>query len=178
MSVRRRSAAAVIAAAIVGGVAVGTAPASASSGEGYISANLTGAVTNDWSDEGTLSKSSHAHSNATALWQAVLYADGYLSASGIDCKFGNTTYAATKKFQKHFMGSGSADGIVGKKSFSNADNRLVHDYYTSNTEVVYYKGIKRKVWFVISEDGAKYSVRKSTSVGYKVAYYNKATACG
>ncbi|MEV5847992.1 peptidoglycan-binding protein [Streptomyces sp. NPDC048179] len=176
MSVRKRTAAVVLATALAGGVAASTAPASASASQGYITM-ATGAVTSDWGDEGNLSTSSHAHSSATGLWQAVLYADGYLSASGIDCRFGSGTKAATKKFQSHFH-SGTADGIAGKKTFSNADNRLHIDYVSGNYEVVYYQGIKRKVWFKINLNNHRYQVRKSTSIGYKDASYTKATACG
>jgi hypothetical protein len=178
MSVRKRAAAIVVAAAIAGGVAAGTAPASASASQGYITADFTGPLKSDWSDEGNLSTASHAHSNATALWQAVLYADGYLSASGIDCKFGPNTKKATKKFQAHFLGQSQADGIAGKKTFSNADNRLHFDYSTSHYDVVYYKGIARKVWFRIDLNNGRYQVRKSTSIGYKDASYTKANACG
>ncbi|WP_234533786.1 peptidoglycan-binding domain-containing protein [Streptomyces shenzhenensis] len=176
MSVGKRAAAVVLATALAGGVAAATTPASASTSQGYITAG-SGAITSDWSDEGNLSTTSHAHSNATALWQAVLYADGYLTASGIDCKFGPSTKAATKKFQSHFH-AGTADGIAGKKTFSNADNRLVHDYVSGGYEVAHYKGIKRKVWFKINVANRRYQVRKSTSIGYKDASYTKATACG
>lgn len=175
MSVRKRTAAVVLATALAGGMAAGTAPASASTSQGYVTMG-SGPITGDWGDEGTLSTSSHAHSSATALWQAVLFADGFLNARDIDCRFGAGTKTATKMFQDYYHLA--VDGIAGKKSFSSADNRLVHDYYSGHYEVAYYKGIARKVWFKINLNNGRYQVRKSTSIGYKDASYTKAAACG
>ncbi|MEU0823113.1 peptidoglycan-binding domain-containing protein [Streptomyces mirabilis] len=175
MSVRKSAAAAVMALAIAGGVAAETTPASANTSQGYISAG-TGAVTTDWAGEGNLSTSSHAHSNATALWQAVLWADGNLTrTSQIDCRFGSATRDATRAWQRaHSL---ARDGIVGNKTFSKADNKLKLDSLSSpSTYVVHYDGSQHDVWFKVVN--YRYQIRVKASVGYKTAYYNSASACG
>ena len=53
MSVRKRTAAVVLATALAGGTAAGTAPASASTSQGYVTMG-SGPITGDWGDEGTL----------------------------------------------------------------------------------------------------------------------------
>src|SRR3954470_6327538 len=92
----------------LGAIGVGS-PAQASVGQGYIAG--TGVLTDDWGDEGPISATIRNHSNAVWLWQAVLYADGYLtSISQLDCRFGETTKAATKRWQTaHHLGD---DGEV------------------------------------------------------------------
>lgn len=83
-----------------------------------------GVVTNDWGDEGPLSTTQNSFSNAVALWQAVLYSDGYLTdwdKSG-DRRFGPETRAATIAWQRD-RGL-AADGIVGPATFGKADDNL------------------------------------------------------
>ncbi|MER6084978.1 peptidoglycan-binding domain-containing protein [Streptomyces sp. NPDC001833] len=100
-----------------GGLAVSTTPASAGTGSGYVSGS--GDWSDDWYDEGPISTSSYAHSNAAAMWQAILWADGYLtSTSKIDCVFGSGTRTATVNWQ-HDYGIG-ADGIVGSDTLTTA----------------------------------------------------------
>lgn len=96
--------------------------ADASVAQGYIAGG--GVVTDDWGDEGTLSRTSHSRSNAVMLWQIVLWADGKFSGPS-DCIFGPATEAATKNWQRaHGL---TADGIVGPQTFAKADNYLVDE---------------------------------------------------
>jgi peptidoglycan hydrolase-like protein with peptidoglycan-binding domain len=160
MSIGKRTAIAAFVLAIGSGLALGPT-ASATAGHGYLDGS--GALTDDWGDEGTLSTTAYAHSNLAAAWQGVLYADGYLSASGIDCRFGTATKNATKKWQSaHGL---TADGKVGPKTFGKADNNL-----KSQKGVVYYDGTKHNP--VLKRSGGKYYVYDN---GWKLASYTKAT---
>jgi peptidoglycan hydrolase-like protein with peptidoglycan-binding domain len=104
-------------------LALGTSPASADgtySGLPYI--HGTGDYTNDLGDEGTLSTSTNTPSNAVCVWQEILAADNKLDFSEVDGYFGTKTESATKNWQSaHNL---SPDGVVGKDTFGNADNRL------------------------------------------------------
>ncbi|MFJ2767423.1 peptidoglycan-binding protein [Streptomyces sp. NPDC087300] len=93
-----------------------------------------GAAYNDWGDEGDLSRWSHADSNATRLWQTVLYADGAKWKDGngkrhaftkwdIDGRFGKRTESATRYWQ-HNEELEDVDGIAGKETFGAADDFL------------------------------------------------------
>jgi peptidoglycan hydrolase-like protein with peptidoglycan-binding domain len=160
MSVRKRTAIAVFVLAIGSGLALGPT-ASATSAHGYLDG--TGSLTDDWGDEGTLSTTAYAHSNLAAAWQGVLYADGYLSASGIDCRFGPATKNATIKWQRaHGL---TADGKVGPRTFGKADNKLY-----SNSGNVFYDGTKRDVAF--RRSAGKYYLYDN---GWKLASYTRAT---
>lgn len=112
-------------------LAVGTSPAVASgtySGRAYVYG--VGDFSNDWGDEGVLSTSTHKYSNATCLWQKILWADGYLpSTSDIDGIFGSQTKSATIALQEDF--NLTADGKVGRQTFGWADQWL--DYVSGST---------------------------------------------
>ncbi|MEV0495638.1 peptidoglycan-binding domain-containing protein [Streptomyces atratus] len=104
-------------------LAAGTTPAAASgtfSGLAYVYG--AGTFGDDWNNEGVLSTSTHAYSNATCLWQKILWADGKIaSSSDIDGIFGTQTYNATKAWQQSY-GDGllTVDGVVGKGTFGRA----------------------------------------------------------
>ncbi|MET9558304.1 peptidoglycan-binding protein [Streptomyces sp. NPDC006645] len=99
---------------------LGTTPASANVNDGYISG--AGTLFDDWGDEGTVSRYSHASSNAACLWQQVLWAEGYGHNFEIDGIFGPTTESRTKSLQRRW---GLADdGIVGKNTWSKAGENL------------------------------------------------------
>jgi hypothetical protein len=111
------------AAAVTTAVVMSASPASASgdySGRAYVYGG--GAFSNDWGDEGILSTSRPTSSNATCLWQKILWADGRLSWSGIDGIFGSGTRNATILWQRDW-GLGD-DGVVGKDTFGAADRWL------------------------------------------------------
>ncbi|MFJ9611506.1 peptidoglycan-binding protein [Kitasatospora sp. NPDC101176] len=119
----KRKAVAVAAAALVlGSIVTTTTTARAATTQGYI--NGFGDVTDDWSDEGLLSMSQHADSGATGIWQAVLYMDGFLDESDIDCRFGPKTAEATRQWQAKYLGASEADGVVGNKTFGKASTWL------------------------------------------------------
>ncbi|MCI3932567.1 peptidoglycan-binding domain-containing protein [Streptomyces sp. AN091965] len=95
----------------------------------------SGYAYNDWGDEGTLSIDSHStNSDATALWQTVLYADGAkwrdsggelhtFRKSDITGRFEERTESATRWWQRH-EDLEDVDGVVGKETFGDADNSL------------------------------------------------------
>ncbi|TVZ94941.1 putative peptidoglycan binding protein [Streptomyces sp. BK340] len=105
-------------------LALSASPASASgtySGQAYVYG--AGAFSNDWDDEGILSTGTNTASNATCLWQKILWADGNLtSASDIDGVFGSQTKAATKAWQSDW--EANPDGVVGKETFGKAGDWL------------------------------------------------------
>jgi peptidoglycan hydrolase-like protein with peptidoglycan-binding domain len=130
-------------AAMVGAVASPTV-AHATHAEGFISGFDD--PTNDWADEGTMSSASHRQSIATGLWQAVLYADGYLSQSGVDCDFGPNTTAATRAWQSaHSVG---VDGSVGPQTLGRADNKLWIYSNENGIATIIYDGIARDITFI------------------------------
>ncbi|MDG4798525.1 peptidoglycan-binding protein [Micromonospora sp. WMMD1082] len=100
--------------------------------QGYIGG--AGVVTDDWGDEGTLSRTSYASSSAVGLWQRVLVADGLLTLAQVDCEFGPVTESATKSWQQR--NNLSADGKVGPLTFGRADDRLSDQ----GNGYVYYRG--------------------------------------
>ncbi|WP_165986710.1 peptidoglycan-binding protein [Streptomyces sp. YIM 98790] len=124
---KRKLAACAVGALTVATLALSTSPAAASgdySGRAYVFG--AGSFTDDWGDEGLLSTSSHTYSNATCLWQKILWADGYLnSTADIDGIFGAKTRNATVALQRDF-GLGD-DGVVGKETFGWADRWLVYE---------------------------------------------------
>ncbi|MFI6934934.1 peptidoglycan-binding protein [Streptomyces sp. NPDC050287] len=135
--------------AIGGVLALAPTPASASVSQGYVVG--AGVVTDDWGDEGPLSASQHSNSYAVGLWQWVLWAEAAPETNGtafdlgdIDCRFGaNTTYA-TKQLQKRWRLS--QDGIVGKATFSRADNELIL-FEGSGFDTVAYSGSEGDIYF-------------------------------
>ncbi|MDX3712294.1 peptidoglycan-binding domain-containing protein [Streptomyces europaeiscabiei] len=111
-------------------LALGTTPAAASgtySGLAYVYGADT--YTDDWGNEGVLSTSTNTNSNATCLWQKILWADGFLSsASDIDGRFGSDTKAATEDLQRYF--ALGVDGSVGQETFGHMDKWL---YFVSGS---------------------------------------------
>ena len=156
------------------GLALGAAAPLATASGSYV-VDGSGDATNDWGDEGTLSTGKHSRSNATRLWQTVLYADGAkwkdsggdlhtFTASDIDGIFGWKTRSATKYWQKA-EGLEDIDGIVGKETFGQADGYLYGPY--SDGEVTY-TGAAYEVSFK-RLDG-EYYVKVGSK--WKVAAYN------
>lgn len=136
MSFRKRVVSATIGAATVAILGLSASPASASVENGYVSGG--GDFTNDWGDEGPLSTSSNTSSNATCLWQQILWAEGAneqngsdFDASDIDGDFGSNTRHATMDLQRRWN-LDDVDGIVGSDTFGYLDGRrLVH--YSGST---------------------------------------------
>ncbi|MEI5572290.1 peptidoglycan-binding domain-containing protein [Streptomyces brasiliscabiei] len=72
----------------------------------------------DWNDEGIVSTGYNRSSNATCLWQKVLWADRLLDASEIDGIFGPDTKAATAAWQNLF--GLDDDGVAGYLTWTRA----------------------------------------------------------
>jgi hypothetical protein len=156
------------------GLALGAAaPLATASGPHVVDG--TGSAYNDWGDEGTLSVSSHSRSNATRLWQSVLYADGAkwkdangglhtFTASDIDGIFGPKTRSATKYWQAQEELE-YIDGIAGQETFGQADGFLDGPY---NNGDVLYSGVAHEVTF--KRIDGKYHVRIGSK--WKLAAYD------
>lgn len=81
-----------------------------------------GVLADDWLDEPWLVAGKTPPSDLVGLWQAVLWADGYLPHSRIDCAYDTVTAEATRVWQSnHGL---SADGIVGPVTYGRAGRRL------------------------------------------------------
>ncbi|MFI1769458.1 peptidoglycan-binding protein [Streptomyces sp. NPDC020800] len=165
MSLRPKAAALALAIAVAAGITVSTTPASANTSLGYVSGS--GDWTDDWWDEGPISASSYSYSNAAAMWQTILWADGYLSYSGIDCRFGSGTTSATKSWQSnHGL---TADGIVGPNTLKKASTWL----YQSGADYIYQGVSGRYITFDRDDySGAWYMYIGSDKKGL---FYNTAT---
>ncbi|NIK55999.1 peptidoglycan-binding protein [Kribbella shirazensis] len=106
-----------ISAMLGGALVAGPARASGSyTGRAYVAGD--GTMYTDWYDEGVVSVAVHRSSNATCLWQAILWANGFLAKSEIDGIFGDRTDAATRAFQR--SRGLSADGSAGRQSWTAA----------------------------------------------------------
>jgi hypothetical protein len=112
-------------------LAMSTTPAAASgsySGLDYVYGADT--YIGDWSNEGVVDRDTHASSNATCLWQAVLWADGFLYGDEVDGVFGTRTYNATKDWQEYQNNTNGGanltlDGSAGKQSWTRAGEFLI-----------------------------------------------------
>nr|WSZ99519.1 peptidoglycan-binding protein [Streptomyces sp. NBC_00857] len=128
------------------------APASASVSQGYLVG--AGDIKDDFGDEGPLSRTENNHNNVVGMWQGILWADGYLATSGRDCRFGPTTEAATKAWQK---GHGlDDDGIVGPLTFGKADD----DLYWDGSEI-WYDGSVRNIGKMRRDSQGRYYEQNS-----------------
>lgn len=78
----------------------------------------SGAWQDDWNNEGVIATNSYANSNVAAMWQQILWADGFLNWGDIDCHFGSKTRDATVKWQRHW--NVDDDGKVGRETFTKA----------------------------------------------------------
>ncbi|MEU6063602.1 MULTISPECIES: peptidoglycan-binding domain-containing protein [Streptomyces] len=169
----RYRATALAAAGLALGVLTATAPtASAATAQGFV--NGWGDVSDDWSDEGLLSTTQHANSGATGLWQLVLWKDGYLSESDVDCKFGPKTKAATQAWQTHYLGSSEADGVVGSKTFGEASKHLSS---TDNGFSVAYVGRNGDKYLSRNVNNGEYAFNTDYTNGFVEASYSSSTNC-
>ncbi|MCI3275010.1 peptidoglycan-binding domain-containing protein [Streptomyces cylindrosporus] len=173
---RKAVAVALVAAALGGGAITLAEPASASVSQGYIAG--TGSASDDWKDEGTLSSTSHAKSNATALVQVLLWADGAKEKDGttfdyadIDGKYGPNTTAAVKSWQKKLnseLGTHlTVDGKAGPKTLDAAGESAL---WNSSSTTVTYNGWKHQV--VFKRTSGKYYLKVNNSHGWKLASYS------
>lgn len=146
----RLTAALTAAAAAVAISGLTAAPASAGNsyaGAAYVSGK--GGFADDWYDEGILSTSTNTNSNATCLWQKVLWADGLLAWEDIDGIFGPKTRDATRTFQaRHHLDD---DGVVGEDTFGWAGSYGKLEDIDGDTTVDRYIGPRHR--FTIWRDG-------------------------
>lgn len=184
-STRSRLATAAVTTAVAGALAIGTAPASASISSGYVSGG--GTFTNDWGDEGVVSQSSYAKSNATCLWQQILWAEGAkeqngtaYDASDIDGHFGANTTHATKNLQARWALK-YVDGKVGNATWGYADSKLsFYDYaneYAFKGKILRYSGSARSFYLIRAANGNYVFWEGSTTDNgnYRFASYKSRT---
>ncbi|MFC9908987.1 peptidoglycan-binding protein [Streptomyces sp. NPDC059862] len=173
---RARLATATFGAALAGVLAFGASPASASASAGVI--NGSGTHGNDWEDEGTLSSSSYAKSNATCLWQRILQSEGVdrgpgspvdFGGSDIDGDFGKRTAYASAQLQKRW--GLVADGKIGSRTWIRANTRL--RYISGSTaagRTLKLKYVGTKESFSVTRNGnGQYLFAQDG--GNKIAYY-------
>ncbi|CAL9300381.1 hypothetical protein SUDANB51_05023 [Streptomyces sp. enrichment culture] len=176
---RSRAIAAVMGAAMATSLGLAASPASAAVSDGWVRGYDR--FSDDWDDEGELSHlSPWRDSNATCLWQRILWAEGAYAThydnkifekSHIDGYFGWRTHYATMDLQKKL--GVSADGIVGEKTLSRANKHMYRTGgSTSSNRTLYlrYEGKKHSFDLSRNTDG-KYVFpdRKDDSrqAGYK-----------
>lgn len=123
MRIRKRVISALLAAGVVGAIAVSTTPASASVSSGYISGQDS--WTDDWHDEGPIGVGQHDYSNAAWAWINILWADGKLP--GVSCEFDGDVAVATEHWQETYTPNDDADGIVGPKTLTQAESYMTEE---------------------------------------------------
>lgn len=171
---RRRMRGALAVVVTIAALVLSASPAEASgtySGRAYIYGG--GTWVGDWGDEGDLSTGTNTYSNATCLWQKILWADGLLAASDIDGIFGSKTKAQTLYWQEMKELSG-LDGIAGKETFGKADNYLSEiSEDSSGAFTLQYDGIYYNPYFIRNADG-NYGFYDGTNT-YRLAGYDYRT---
>ncbi|CAN3979906.1 peptidoglycan-binding domain-containing protein [Kitasatospora purpeofusca] len=153
----------------VAALATGTTGAHASTSVGYVNTGW-GDYRTDWADEGLISTTQHSRSGAAGLWQTVLWLDGYLAESDVDCQFGPKTQAATKAWQARYLGASEADGVVGPKTFGRASQNLMS---TDNGFSIQY----RSKYLGRDKYTGRYFFDTAYTRGFVNADYNSSTNC-
>ncbi|MEU9774704.1 peptidoglycan-binding protein [Streptomyces sp. NPDC047968] len=125
-------------------------PPSADLPDGRVHVTGEGHPGDDWEDEGLLGENLPVRSDLAAMWQSVLWADGYLRRSDVDCHYAGRTVEATRVWQSN-RGL-AADGIVGPKTFGRAGRQLL-----ARDGAIHYEGAEHTVRFRRDQDG-RYSV--------------------
>jgi hypothetical protein len=177
MSMRKRTLA-MMTAVLLGAGATGFAVAPAANAAApYHGIDGSGGVNDDWQDEENLSVDDYAQSNATAVWETVLYADGAqwqdddgdwhaFRKNQIDGSFGPETESATQWWQDRH-GLPDSDGVVTDDCWQTAQLRL-HGLYPGG--VVRYAGYARTATF--KRVGVKYRVKLKGTGSWKNASYD------
>jgi peptidoglycan hydrolase-like protein with peptidoglycan-binding domain len=123
----------------------------------------------DWGDEYIVSQTSYNNSNVTAMWQQILWAEGYLEWADIDCQFGPNTTAASKKWQAdHGL---DPDGLIGRNTWTVAAQE--HLQMVSPTTLRYNGYADRYINFQRPEAGGNWSM--SISGDWEVLWYGQST---
>ncbi|MEU1895296.1 peptidoglycan-binding domain-containing protein [Streptomyces pristinaespiralis] len=120
---RARAVAAVMGAALVTTLGLAASPASAKISDGWVRGYDR--FSDDWDDEGDLQRlEPYSNSNATCLWQRILWAEGAYAVDydnerftkgDIDGYFGWRTFYSTRDLQRRL--AVTQDGIVGGTTF-------------------------------------------------------------
>ncbi|MGW3120834.1 peptidoglycan-binding domain-containing protein [Streptomyces sp. NPDC001107] len=171
-SKRSRQTACTIGALTAAVLALSATPASASgtySGLDYVYGS--GVFTDDWDNEGIVDTSHNTSSNATCLWQKILWADGELSISDIDGVFGSRTKAATERWQTKFQVT--SDGSAGKNTWTAAGNWLRNSSNGFDGNVARYIGTE-VIIDVTRDSNGYYHFADGTGAG-RIAGYNYRT---
>ncbi|MFD4505044.1 peptidoglycan-binding protein [Streptomyces sp. NPDC058457] len=166
---------AMAAAVLLGATGIALAPAA--SAASYHGINGGGSVLDDWQDEEQIGVDDYANSNATALWQTVLWADGAqwqdddgishpFEKAQIDGTFGDETESATQWWQAHFNLT-DRDGVVTEDTWTSAQSRLTGP---PGNGTVTYNGVRKGTFKRV---GIKYRVRIKGAGSWKTAYYDK-----
>jgi peptidoglycan hydrolase-like protein with peptidoglycan-binding domain len=169
-ALRKKAAVLAVTAGLLGGLALSGTPASASASQGVIAG--TDIPWDDWGDEGPISATDYATSNVTAMWQQILWADGLLSWSDIDCRFGPITTAATKNWQTKYQVPGGADGIVGQNTLNRAALHLSGAAGTNNRIIYNGRYDNRRITMTRQDDG-RWGMWISSDL--RPLWYNNAT---
>ncbi|MGW7545406.1 peptidoglycan-binding domain-containing protein [Streptomyces sp. NPDC054770] len=177
MSMRTRVVA-MATAVLLGAGGLALAPA-ATAAAPYHGIDGGGSVLDDWQDEENLGVDDYATSNATALWETVLWADGAVwqdddgdshtfKKSQIDGSFGPETESATQWWQEHIAGLADNDGVVDEQSWTFAQRRLTGP---ASGGVVTYLGSAHNA--TLKRVSGKYKVRIKGTGSWKIAYYEQ-----
>ncbi|MEU6347830.1 hypothetical protein ABZ896_00680 [Streptomyces sp. NPDC047072] len=177
MTMRKR-AVAMVTAVLLGAGATGIALAPTATAASYHGVDGNGGVNDDWGDEENLGVDNYAESNATALWETILYADGAkwqdddgdwhnFSKSQIDGSFGPETESATQWWQDHYHLTEN-DGVVTDQSWEFAQQWLTGPY---SGGIVLYDGDVRDVTF--KRVSGKYRVKLKGTGSWRIAYYDQ-----
>jgi len=169
MFLRDRAVAMATTVATIGALVIAAAPASASVSQGYVAGS--GTWTDDWADEGPISASTRSYNNVVAMWQMILWADGYIARSEVDCRFGPVTTAATKRWQS--ARGLVSDGVVGPKTLAKAATRLgvyeTDDWYYydgAGTEIIHFGRLGNGRWDMSLGPDLEWQVLSYTSATF------------
>ncbi|MFC7217404.1 peptidoglycan-binding protein [Streptomyces polyrhachis] len=170
MSLRRKTATAAMVIALGAGAALTASPASASNSyNGLAYVQGSGTFTDDWQDEGRLSTGENTYSNATCLWQKILWAEGKLAWNSIDGIFGPATQSATKIWQT--LHGTDDDGVVGSGTFTRAGYHLIDS--NGDGAVDTYRGSSNS--FLVSRDADGHYLFYDRTGAKRAAGYNYRT---
>ncbi|HET9140341.1 hypothetical protein [Actinophytocola sp.] len=156
-------------------VVVTPVPASANVSQGYVlGVGFGDDALDDWDDEGPLSVSENLHSNVVAMWQQVLWADGLLPWSGIDCWFGSQTAEATRTWKRR--NNLDDNGIVGWRALQKVRARFEPFQLTAWTFTGRADGPLRQITFWRDEEIYSMSISGDVhNLGYNYANFDVCT---
>lgn len=162
---------AVTSATVAAAVALAASPASAAEWGIHGAGNPL----DDWWDEQIVSakEQHHPRGNVAAMWQQILWADGYLTWADIDGDFGTKTTAASKKWQAdHGL---DADGLIGRNTWKKASTSNLTLGSEANTFVYWGTG-GRKITFKRPNDPDYWQMQLGSEWGtlsYDLCTYDK-----